>query len=269
MVSGAAGFIGSRVCGALVAEGPEVFGVDDLSEGFEAQFPMTVKLIPEEVDSWNQKHPVFGFTGAMFHLVGHLIGKYNSFCPLEDLQSKNHSKVSPARLAHSAEVRKFLHFRSMSFFRIPADSEAKSLTNNLSSETSRMFLAHAPGQNLDRQIKERLSIFPPQATFERSTPVKASEERASSFSFIEYVMEIWLRSLCYYSHRHLNINVDGGTEPAVKSLVGKLKVLLPEPSITYAIITPADHQIGLADIGLLGSSTSELDYQDRDAGALY
>src|SRR5262249_4055293 len=55
-VTGGAGFIGSHVVDAYLAEGHEVFVVDDLSSGFRRNIPLDVQLFQVDVRSKDLMH---------------------------------------------------------------------------------------------------------------------------------------------------------------------------------------------------------------------
>ena len=104
MVTGAAGFIGSRVCEALVAEGHRVFGLDDFSKGLEARVPQGVELISGDVNVLNLESLMVEPVDAIFHLAGQSSGEYSFHHPVEDLQRNYQSTVSMAQFAHSTGV---------------------------------------------------------------------------------------------------------------------------------------------------------------------
>jgi len=291
MVTGAAGFIGSRVCEALVAEGHKVFGVDDFSKGLEARVPKAVDLIPGDVNVLNLEHLMFEPMDAIFHLAGQSSGEYSFYNPVEDLQRNYQSTVSMAQFARSTGVRKFIHASSMSVYGNAPDSEAGSLSEkltafpisnygvsklaaesflraqtHLSSLSLRMFNVYGPGQNLKRLDQGMVSIFLAQALAEQRIEVKGSNDRIRDFVFIDDVVEIWLRALYFDFDRHLNLNVGTGKGSTVESLVHKIRTLRPGTSITYSAPTPADQQTAVADTDLLSSTLKSVPSTCLDDG---
>jgi UDP-glucose 4-epimerase len=291
LVTGAAGFIGSRVCEALIAEGLAVFGVDDFSKGLEARVPQGVELISGDVNVLNLESLIVEPVDAIFHLAGQSSGEYSFYHPIEDLQRNYQSTVSMAQFAHSTGVRKFIHASSMSVYGNPPASEAGSLSEDgltfpvsnygvsklaaetflraqthMSSLSLRMFNVYGPGQNLKRLDQGMVSIFLSQALADQSIEVKGSKDRIRDFVFIDDVVEAWLRALSFDFERHLNLNVGTGIGSSVESLVHKIKTLLPGTSITYSDPTPADQRIAVADTDLLSSALKNVPRTSLDDG---
>jgi len=291
LVTGAAGFIGSRICEALVAEGHKVYGVDDFSKGQGAQVPKAVELIPGDVNMLNLDHLMLEPMDTIFHLAGQSSGEYSFYHPVEDLQRNYQSTVSMAQFAHSTGVRKLIHASSMSVYGNPSDFEAASLSEDLptfpvsnygvsklaaerflaaqthlSSLSLRMFNVYGPGQNLKRLDQGMVSIFMAQALVDQSIEVRGSKDRIRDFVFIDDVVEVWLRALDFDFDRHLNLNVGTGVGSTVESLVHKIKTLRPGTSVTYSAPTPADQQTAVADIDLLSSTLKNVPSTSLDDG---
>jgi UDP-glucose 4-epimerase len=291
MVTGAAGFIGSRVCEALIAEDHTVFGVDDFSKGLEARVPQGVELTSGDVNVLNLESLMVEPVDAIFHLAGQSSGEYSFYHPIEDLQRNYQSTVSMAQFARSTGVRKFIHASSMSVYGNPRASEAVSLSEDglalpvsnygvsklaaetflraqthMSSLSLRMFNVYGPGQNLKRLDQGMVSIFLSQALADQSIEVKGSKDRIRDFVFIDDVVEAWLRALYFDFDRHLNLNVGTGIGSTVESLVHKIKALLPGTSIKYSAPTPADQQIAVPNIDLLSSTLKNVPSTSLDDG---
>jgi nucleoside-diphosphate-sugar epimerase len=69
LVTGGAGFIGSHVAGALVADGREVVLLDNLTTGSEANLPAGMELVEGEADDEGLLSQVLPGCSVLFHLA--------------------------------------------------------------------------------------------------------------------------------------------------------------------------------------------------------
>jgi UDP-glucose 4-epimerase len=291
LVTGAAGFIGSRICEALIAEGHKVFGVDDFSRGQDAQAPNAVELIPGDLNMLALDRLILEPMDTIFHLAGQSSGEYSYYHPVEDLQRNYQATVSISQFAHATGVRRLIHASSMSVYGNPLASDADAFsershaspTSNygasklaaetflnaqtyMSSLSLIMFNVYGPGQNLSRLDQGMVSIFLAQALNTQSIQVKGSKDRVRDFVFIDDVVEVWLRTLYFDFENHININLGTGVGSTVESLVSKIADLLPEASVKYSAPTPADQQTAVANVDLLSSTLEIVPSTSLDTG---
>ena len=92
LVTGVAGFIGSHVADALIKEGHEVYGIDDLSAGYRHNLNPHVKFFNADVsDKVTMK--TF-FDGHKFDVIFHNAASKKTVClkdPSRDLEVKRDS----------------------------------------------------------------------------------------------------------------------------------------------------------------------------------
>lgn len=69
VVTGGAGFIGSHVTEALLAEGHDVVIVDDLSTGKEENVPVGAQLVKADIREREKLTPIFKGADGVFHLA--------------------------------------------------------------------------------------------------------------------------------------------------------------------------------------------------------
>ena len=88
LVTGGAGFIGSHLAKRLLANGWQVWIVDNLSTGFKANIPSKVKFIFLDLskDNFITKLPKENFD-AVFHLAAQSSGELSLDDPVHDLKT--------------------------------------------------------------------------------------------------------------------------------------------------------------------------------------
>jgi len=111
LVTGAAGFIGSHIADALVAEGHEVYGIDDLSAGYRKNLSSKVKFFEADVSDSGQME--WFFQGHRFDVIFHNAASKKTVClsdPSRDLSVNaggtllllKHALKQDARFIHAS-----------------------------------------------------------------------------------------------------------------------------------------------------------------------
>jgi UDP-glucose 4-epimerase len=85
VVTGGAGFIGSHLCEALLAEGHEVLVIDDLSSGKESNIPQGADF--EKADVQQDISQYLAGSDALFHLAADPDVKDSAKAPSRSLTS--------------------------------------------------------------------------------------------------------------------------------------------------------------------------------------
>ena len=117
LVTGAAGFIGSRIAAALLQRGCEVVTIDNLSTGKRENVPDGCVLIEGDVfarkiiDSLEQHR----FDGIL-HIAGQSSGEVSFDDPVYDLQTNAQSTLMLLDYAKKTGCRNFLYASSMSTY---------------------------------------------------------------------------------------------------------------------------------------------------------
>ena len=221
LVTGGAGFIGSHLARALLAEGHSVDVADDLSAGAAADVPGEAELIEVDLGARGAVAPALegrAYT-AVCHLAGQSSGEKSFDDPGHDLDANARSTVALAAWATEHEVPVFVHASSMGVYGQPGGSpvaeDAPTLplswygASKLAAERAlavagsggmrtaslRMFSIYGPGQNLEEMRQGVVSIFMAMALRGDPIEVHGSLERVRDFVYVDDCVEAWLRAL--------------------------------------------------------------------------
>ncbi|MEI8309477.1 MAG: SDR family oxidoreductase [Verrucomicrobiota bacterium] len=124
IVTGAAGFIGSHLVDALLADGHEVVGVDDLSTGREKNLSLAsanpaFRLVQEDVRKLDKTILGCGSADWFFHLAGRADLVPSIVDPEDYFQVNVEGTFRALQLARELGVRRFLYTASSTCYGIP------------------------------------------------------------------------------------------------------------------------------------------------------
>jgi len=276
LITGVAGFIGSRIAHAAIEEGYEVIGVDDLSQGYKHNVPKgcyfleldlahekTNSALPEQVD-------------VILHLAGQSSGEISFDNPIADLEKNTVSTLNLIHYGINAKAQKIVYASSMSVYGTTEDapiSESHSCTplscygvgkytaenylrvykDQLPFVAFRMFNVYGPGQDLKNLRQGMVSIYLAHALLNSYIPVKGALDRFRDFIFIEDVVRIWLQSITRTDINNQIFNLGTGIKTTILDLLNKIKQLHEDVAWSTVLNTPGD-QFGIyADTQLLES----------------
>jgi UDP-glucose 4-epimerase len=111
VVTGGAGFIGSNLVDALVADGTEVLVLDDLSRGRESRLPAQARLARVDVRDGDAVHKeIVGFSPeVVFHLAAQIDVRTSMAEPARDAHTNVVGSVNVFAAAHAAGVRRVVN----------------------------------------------------------------------------------------------------------------------------------------------------------------
>ncbi len=276
LVTGAAGFIGSKLAEKLIKQGHHVITVDNLSTGYKENIPKGVEFF--EMDCQNPKIyetlPQEKFE-AIFHIAGQSSGEVSFENPSYDLRTNTESTLHLLKFALSVGCKRFIYASSMSVYGVRPDSPIKENdpaiptsfygVGKLASEhylrlyeqygihstSLRLFNVYGPGQNLKNLKQGMVSIYLAQMIDKMHIHVKGSSKRYRDFIYIDDVVDSFLRCLSHPESFGKVINIATGIRTSVEELLKKLASLYAH-SVTfeYKDTTPGDLYGTFADIGL-------------------
>ena len=114
LITGVAGFIGSKVANRFAAEGFQVVGVDDLSNGKLENIPKGIDFIKRDLSRKKTINLLPGKCDQILHLAGQSSGEISFDDPKNDLDKNT---ISTINLINYGIKRKFLipYFKSIIF----------------------------------------------------------------------------------------------------------------------------------------------------------
>ena len=269
LVTGGAGFIGSKLAEHFINNGEDVVVLDNLSTGYLSNIPKGAIFVQGDVFDPNvyQQIEQWSFDG-IFHIAGQASGEVSFENPTYDLKTNTLSTLLLLEFAKKKGVKKFIFTSSMSVY---GDSDAaviESSTTNpksfyavgkLASEqylkiftqfgifatVLRLFNVYGPGQNMENLKQGMVSIFLAQALENRKIVVKGSGERFRDFIFIDDVIESLILAYHHTQKPFSIYNICTGKKNTINSLLEVIKNELPFPvEIAFSGNTLGD-QFGL------------------------
>lgn len=251
LITGVAGFIGSRIAEKSIVNGYHVYGVDDLSQGYMSNIPSEVKFIKMDLSDKSQYDKLPNNIDVILHLAGQSSGEISFDDPVSDLEKNTISTLNLIEYGIARKVKKILYASSMSVYGDVNDtpiSEEHSCAplscygvGKLASEQYlnvykdqlpfvifRMFNVYGPGQDMNNLRQGMVSIYLKHAFTESHVPVKGSLQRYRDFIFIDDVVNIWLQAIKNESAINQVFNLGTGIKTTAKELLMQIKNSLPE-----------------------------------------
>lgn len=270
LVTGVAGFIGSRIAAALLASGYRVIGLDDLSVGKLSAVPSGVDFINRDVNDPGLLALLPAKVDYILHLAGQSSGERSFGDPVADARMNYLTSLSVSKIALDSQARRIVHASSMSVYGASKDnqpfresdptfpssfygvskvaSELQLGILKMPSISFRMFNVYGPGQDLDRRDQGMVSIFLAQAMLDGSYFVKGSLERVRDFIYIDDVVEAWLQSLHVEIRGQEVYNLGTGVGTSVAGLLSSISRVVGEIPMASGDSTPGDQEFAVADM---------------------
>jgi UDP-glucose 4-epimerase len=277
LVTGTAGFIGAAVAAALLREGHEVVGADDLSTGFRENVPAGTQFFygdcgaPDLYDGILPARPY----DAVFHIAGQSSGEISFDDPVHDLRANAASTLRLLRFALDNGCTRFIYAGSMSVYGVRPDAPVREDdpcrpqsfygVSKLAGEqylrlyeqygmrctALRLFNVYGPGQNMTNMRQGMVSIFMSMMLQDGRIHVKGRPDRYRDFVYIDDVVRAFTACLDRRESEGRILNIGGSGRMTVGGLTDKLAALSPTPvSVAYAGGTPGDLHGIYADISL-------------------
>lgn len=289
LITGVAGFIGSRIAERFLQEGYEVIGIDDLSTGKIENIPEkshfikgdlarkeTIALIPENCR-------------IILHLAGQSSGEISFDDPQSDLRKNTMSTLNLIEYGIANKAERIVYASSMSVYGAVPDEPIKEkqealplscygvgkfssenylrvYQNKLAFVALRMFNVYGPGQDLSNMRQGMVSIYLAQALKTGHIEVKGSTSRFRDFIYIEDVVEAWWRSATYPGVLNQNINIGTGQRTTIAELLQKICDNISGADFSVSGSTPGDQNGIYPDIEKLNTLLGMTNFVQLDTG---
>ena len=263
IVTGGAGFIGSRIASALLEEGHDVTVVDDLSTGKRSNVPDRALFIKGDLSAAQTYKELPHAIDGILHLAGQSSGEISFEDPVRDLERNTVSTLRLLQYAREVDCKRFVYASSMSVYgdtrgqpgsenspcvpqscygigKLASEQYIKALSGSMSFTIWRMFNVYGPGQDLSNLKQGMVSIYLAQALKSNEILVKGSEERYRDFIYIDDVVRAWVRSLGCSSCDNKVLNLGTGVKTTVKELLDLIIAVSGEKTLRIEKGTQGD-----------------------------
>lgn len=273
IVTGVAGFIGSKLAERLISEGYLVIGIDNLSSGKIKNIPKKVKFLKLDLSKIKQIKKIPKNIKYIFHLAGQSSGEISYYDPLGDLEKNTISTLNLIKYGIKNNSKTIYFASSMSVYgknkkkffsendlcnplsnygnsKLISEHYLKTYSQKVPYVNFRMFNVYGPGQDMSNLKQGMLSIYLAQALKNKKIIVKGSIHRRRDFIYIDDVIDCWILAF-KKKIKNISINVASGKSISVKYLLKAIKNNLPGTYYKIFEGTPGDQFNVSANISLL------------------
>ncbi|HBS51496.1 MAG TPA: NAD-dependent epimerase, partial [Coxiellaceae bacterium] len=207
LITGVAGFIGSRVARTAIEKGYKVIGVDDLSQGYLRNVPKEVHFFEFDLTKSNNTAKLPKNIDYILHLAGQSSGEVSFDNPILDLEKNTISTLNLIKFGIKNKVKKIIYASSMSVYgtaedspvsethvcsplscygvgKLAAENYLKVYQNQLPYTIFRMFNVYGSGQDMSNLRQGMVSIYLAHIFKDGYVPVKGSVQRFRDFIYI-------------------------------------------------------------------------------------
>jgi len=261
LVTGVAGFIGSKVCEELQRKKYSIIGVDNLSSGKKKNIPKNIIFFKFDLSNY-QNYKKLPKCKYILHLAGQSSGDISFDDPVADLKKNTQSTLNLIKFGIKSKTKKIIYASSMSVYgdlkknkydenlepkpkscygisKLASENYLKVFSKKLNYINFRMFNVYGPGQDLSNLRQGMVSIYLAQALKNKKIIVKGSLNRIRDFIYIDDVVKIWVKSL-NNNISNQTINLSSGKPTSVKKLLSEIRLLIPGSQIIKASATRGD-----------------------------
>ena len=285
LVTGAAGFIGSKVAEKLIELGNQVVTIDNLSTGKEKNIPKECfAYIGDDYDDNVVKELDKHSFDAIIHIAGQSSGEVSFEDPEYDMKTNILSTLKLLEYAKKTGCKKFIFASSMSVYgdqenpyvdensnpkpksfyavgKLASENYMRIFSEyNIQCTALRFFNVYGIGQNMDNLKQGMASIYLALAITDKKILVKGSKDRFRDFVYIDDVVNA---VICALNRKKGNMyecyNVSTGKKTHVETIIDTIIKALPyDVEVKYIDGTPGDQH------GIYGDNAkikNELDWQ--------
>lgn len=287
LVTGGAGFIGSHLTRRLLADGHEVFVVDNESNGLRSAVPEGATYKKADVIRPDELESVFAQKlDAVCHLAGQvsIIRAFDN--PVGDLRTNTEGTVNVVQLCVRHKVPRLIYASSMTAYGdcdmvptpesqpckpdsyygitkfaaeryVHATAERPDLDFDFRVTSLRMFSVYGPGQALDNPYQGVLGIFIGKLIRGEPITIFGDGEQTRDFIYIGDIVNGWVNALTNPKAVGGIFNLGSGRSTSINALANYAAAAFGHApgayDIRHAPARPGEQRRVQADIGLAQS----------------
>ncbi len=263
LITGVAGFIGSKVARRFLEDGFNVIGIDDLSMGKINNVPDGIEFIQGDLSLEKTIDSIPKNCKKILHLAGQSSGEISFENPILDLKKNTISTLNLIKYGIQNNAERLVYASSMSVYgnvedypipesvscvplscygvgKITAERYLQIYSEQLPYVSMRMFNVYGPGQDMDNLKQGMVSIFLEQALRSKKIQVKGNLERFRDLIYISDVVEFWYRAALDDRAKNQTINIGTGVRTTVRNLLDEICQLIPGSIYYEKDVTPGD-----------------------------
>lgn len=250
LITGIAGFIGSRIANAAINKGYKVTGVDDLSQGRIHNVPKDCEFLKLDLIQSENFEKLPKNIDCILHLAGQSSGEISFDNPVLDLEKNAISTLNLIKYGIKNKVKKIIYASSMSVYgsvqdrpideslacsplscygvgKLAAENYLKIYQNQIPYTAFRMFNVYGPGQDMSNLRQGMVSIYLAYILKNGHIPIKGGIQRFRDFIYIDDVINIWMQSIEKQDTNNECFNLGTGVKTTVLELLTKIQKILP------------------------------------------
>jgi UDP-glucose 4-epimerase len=244
-----AGFIGSNLAVRLLAEGYEVIGIDDLSQGVAEQVPSGVDFHRLDIRS-PAIYPLFSGVDAVFHLAARNCISDCQREPVEAVSINVVGTVNVFEAARNASAHRIVYAESSALYegvrqmptgedRIAAQSiyaitklaaaefaSAYTRFHGMNMTALRYFCVYGPRQDYRRTIPPVMSAFIIKLLRGQRPTIYGSGEKRRDFIYVDDVNDFHMKCLTDVRTHGATFNLGSGRDHSVTDILREIQDLL-------------------------------------------
>ncbi len=242
LITGVAGFIGSRVAKKFADAGFHIVGVDDLSTGLKKNIPANIEFIQLDLSDKNMITRLPSQCEKILHLAGQSSGEISFDDPVLDLEKNTISTLNLIKYGIQNKAAGIIYASSMSVYgaaedkateesercsplscygvgKLASEEYLKIYNSQLPAIAMRMFNVYGPGQDLHNLRQGMVSVFIAQAIKNKKIEIKGSLDRFRDFIYIDDVVNSWFSAVQVSQAEFLKINIGTGLKTTLHTLI--------------------------------------------------
>lgn len=267
LVTGGAGFIGSALARALIAQGYGVVVADSLATGMLSNVPEQAIFVQMDLSNRSDYEKLVPVRfDAVCHLAAQSSGEASFLDPQNDFNSHALSTFLLLEECKRRGVQRFLYASSMAQYGDPvyqpvdevhpANPKTYYAAGKLASEAYvklyqsfglnttvfRLFSVYGPNQDLGNTLQGMVSIFLAYVLAGEPVHVKGAKERFRDFVYVGDVVNAWLAALDNPTSYGKTYNIASGRKTTVEQLIAAILEATEKPDhpVRYEGATPGD-----------------------------